>query len=265
VPVTTPHAVEWSPDGTFLLVNEDNGDLGRYFLDGRAPQPLLQGVHIEPEAFQPPVGTRILYERDDDQRALWTMNVDGTDPVQLFGGRSAPCACAFIAPARWSPDGRHVAFALEAGERGDQRIFTVAADGTAFGQVASETGFWQETDPTWSPDGKSIAFNRRTASNVDDWTSGVDPWSTEALGLISSDGTGPVRSLGINAADAAAIVEWAPDGRSILSLPATVVESFTWSPSANGSVARPTLIDVDTGRSTQLDWSVASAASWQRK
>jgi hypothetical protein len=33
----------------------------------------------------------------------------------------------------------------------------------------------------------------------------------------------------------------------------------------DGSVARPTLVDVDRGAESQLDWSVGSVASWQRK
>jgi Tol biopolymer transport system component len=257
VPIATPDAVEWSPDGTFLLVNESNGNLARYFIDGRPSEVLLEGVHIEPDAFRPPTGGQILYERNDDQRALWVMNADGTNPFQLFGARTAACACAFSGPARWSPSGEQVAFAVNI-DGLQQRIFTVDADASNAGQLVDEIGLWQESDPTWSPDGSWIAFNRWQGNDAGDWP-------VQALGLVASNGTGQVRSLGIPPVDSGAIVEWAPDGSTLLSLPTTVVESFTWSPSANGSVARPTLVDVGTGRSTELDWSVASVASWQRR
>ena len=49
-----------------------------------------------------------------------------------------------------------------------------------------------------------------------------------------------------------------------LALPRTLIETFNRSPNADGSVARPTLIDPARGTSRQFDWSIGSAASWQR-
>jgi hypothetical protein len=48
-------------------------------------------------------------------------------------------------------------------------------------------------------------------------------------------------------------------------LPSTIVDTFQWGNQLDGSVARPTILDVDTGAGTQLDWSVGSASSWQRR
>jgi dipeptidyl aminopeptidase/acylaminoacyl peptidase len=256
-PITTPDQVEWSPDGSFLLVNDSDGNLARYFIDGRAPEELLKGVHIEPEAFRPPNGAQILYERDDDQRALWVMNLDMTRPMQLFGARAVTCACAYSGPARWSPDGSRVAFAVNI-DGLQQRIFTVDADGKNANQLVDEPGLWQESDPAWSPDGSSIAFNRWEGSDAGDWP-------IRAVGLMTSNGTGAVRPLGIAPTDTGAVLEWAPDGRSIFMLPSTVVDTFNWGDTLDGSVARPTILNVDTGAGTQLDWSVGSASSWQRK
>ena len=70
-----------APDGTYLLLNEHNGDLTRFNVDGSPPQLLMQGVHIEPDAFRPPNGAQILHERVDDQRALYVVNLDGSGLV----------------------------------------------------------------------------------------------------------------------------------------------------------------------------------------
>jgi hypothetical protein len=71
--------------------------------------------------------------------------------------------------------------------------------------------------------------------------------------------------VGVAPATEGGVLEWSPDASSILVLPMTVYEGFKWSPGAPGTIARPTLIDISTGASRQLDWSVGSASSWQRK
>jgi hypothetical protein len=256
VPMPTPDRVEWTPDGGSLLVNLPTGELTRYFLDRTPPRPLLQGVHIEPDPFLPPDGGQMLYEREDDQRALWIMNVDGTDPHELFGGTTAACTCAFTGPARWSPDGRMIAF--PANTDGLQtRMLVMNADGTNQHQLDAVDGVWSENDPVWSPDGTRVAFDRWERSDTGDWI--VKPIA------VVDVATGALTPLGVAPPDAGALIEWAPDGRSILSLPATVVNTFSWGPTLDGSVARPTLFDLPDGSPRQLDWSVGSTASWQRR
>jgi hypothetical protein len=256
VPITTPDQVQWSPDGTFLLVNEANGDLTRFSLDGTSPQLLMRGVHVEPDAFRPPNGSQILHEREDDQRALYVMNLDGSGVVQLFGGRTAPCACAYNGPARWSPDGRHVAFPVNINGLVGDRLFVIDADGENFHQLDDEDGLWYEGEAAWSPDGTRIAFNR--------WQ-GDDTGHTRArpIGIADLAG-GPVMSVGVAPADGGDVIEWAPDGRSLMAVPSSVVNTFSWGNQLDGSVAKPVMIDVSTGVSTLLDWSVGSAVSWQR-
>jgi Tol biopolymer transport system component len=156
----------------------------------------------------------------------------------------------------WSPDGRGIAFPL-AVDGVSARLFVVNADGTGLRQLLDESGVWSEGDPTWSPDDRQIAFIRWQRDEGGEWQS-------RAIGIVPATG-GEVRSVGVAPPGEGALIIWAPDGRSILSLPGTLREAFEWSPGASGTVARPTLIDLADGSSRQLDWSVGSISSWQRR
>jgi dipeptidyl aminopeptidase/acylaminoacyl peptidase len=129
------------------------------------------------------------------------------------------------------------------------------ADGSGFRPLADDGGVWVQNDPAWSPDGSQVAFNRWQRDDIGEWH--VRPIGVAAIG-------GGIRSIGVGPASEGALIEWSPDGKTILSLPGTLLEAFTWSPEASGTVARPTLIDLSDGGARQLDWSVGSISSWQR-
>ncbi len=117
---------------------------------------------------------------------------------------------------RWSPDGREIAFTgmPSAGGPGQFEVFVMPADGGTPVQVSRSTGAGAvHAWPTWSPDGRSIAF---AATALVDGEIRGEAW------LVSRDSVGgawgePTRLIG----EPYIYGVWGPDGRSVLFKPRT--------------------------------------------
>ena len=256
VSIGIPDAVEWAPDGTSLLVNsrEQPFTLTRYFVDGSAPAVLLTGVHLLADAFRPPDGAQILYQREDGGGALFVMNADGSGAHPVLESSTAPCRpCRVAAPGRWSPDGRLIAVPIDI-DGIQVRIHVINADGSGFRQLAYEQGVWTEFDPAWSPDGTRIAFNRWSRDESGEWTA-------QRVGVVASSG-GEVGPIAAPAYDGG-LIQWSPDGSTILYLPPAVTDAASYG--NQGDLGRPILVDMAHDSSRQIDWTIGSNASWQRR
>lgn len=157
-----PSAPDWSRDGTRLAFSATVDGTNRILiatLDGAPPK-----VIGDPDlpALSPvwsPDGGRIAFAGGRyPQTALYVMNADGTEGHPLTTAVGAPGS--FIA-ASWSPDGQHLAYQAGATSL-FHAIWLVRADGD--GEFSPDTGpdgarvddLW----PTWSPDGRFVAFVR---------------------------------------------------------------------------------------------------------
>jgi dipeptidyl aminopeptidase/acylaminoacyl peptidase len=107
--------------------------------------------------------------------------------------RDPRLGCVFPNAVAWSPDGRTLAY----GCNDRSRIFTIRRDGT--GRRRIETGLPVSAWPTWSPDGKGIAFEGSTHRG--------GPSSIYVIGL---DG-----SHRVLVARHASLPDWSPDGKTI--------------------------------------------------
>ena len=122
------------------------------------PSEILGGRYARKPVWSPDC-TRVAYQ--DEEQAIWTANLDGSDPVRVTGGYTQDEEDDSHA---WSPDGSRLAFSRYSGEfvHGEpvNHIFIVNADGS--GEVQLTDAVADDDSPSWSPDGEQIVFQRHS-------------------------------------------------------------------------------------------------------
>ncbi len=138
-----------SKDGKRLFITgwQERGQLVRY--DGKSHQfvPYLSGISAEGLGFSRD-GEWVAYVTLPDG-TLWRSKVDGSERLQL----SFPPMQAAL--ARWSPDGKRIAFMARVPGK-PWKISLVSAEGGSPEQLLP--GERNEAIPAWSPDGNLLAF-----------------------------------------------------------------------------------------------------------
>lgn len=137
-------APAWSPGGARIAFDGvSDGGSGIFVMDADGGNQLrltTPGGNFSQPAWSPD-GSRIAFNRDN---AIWLMNADGTNAVQLVVSGSDP---------DWSPDGKRIAFSGGGNLNG---IWTIGADGSNDARLTADN----DSEPAWSPDGTRIAFHR---------------------------------------------------------------------------------------------------------
>jgi DNA-binding winged helix-turn-helix (wHTH) protein/Tol biopolymer transport system component len=134
---------------------------------------------------------------------LWRSRIDGSEKRQL----TVPPLAAMN--PRWSPDGKLIAFTdLSNGDRSQmkddspRRVYVVSADGGApLLMIAGELGV---NDPTWSPDGNSIAYAINPIGGRPAEARILDVQTQKSTKVPGSDGMWSPR--------------WSPDGKYLVAL-----------------------------------------------
>ena len=130
--------------------------------DGTGLVRLTNGAADDRDPAWSPDGTKIVFASDRStfsrsQRGhmhLWVMNADGTGLKQLTSGSEDESQPA------WSPDGTRIAYHYTSGIAA---IFTDGTKDATISMTNSEPApggvkTWYVGDPSWSPDGQSLAF-----------------------------------------------------------------------------------------------------------
>src|SRR4051812_3309714 len=187
--------------------------------DGRGLRALGRGA--DSEADWSPDGRRVAFRRfvnggpDGARAQIFVIGADGRGPRNLTAASCAASCLANEEPA-WSPDGRRIAFVRSLGAPAPARpralgIFVMNADGTHLRQLTQRTGTFRTEDraPSWSPDGKRIAFMSANTT--------FRPPGASTIYVINADGTHArsVRSLPHGWPGAGA-PSWSPDGKRLL-------------------------------------------------
>ena len=108
---------------------------------------ILLGNGVQP-SFSPN-NERIVYSKfsaDAGSCSIWTMKLDGSDPVQLTDAKKG-----YAYHPRYSPDGKKIVFDCYKKDKKDNDIYIIDADGNNMTQVTINNSY--DGQPYWTTDG----------------------------------------------------------------------------------------------------------------
>ena len=231
-------APHWVPDGRSLVfiseVGERMGDIYRMNLDGSGRRRLTDHAAIDGAPAVSPDGTRIAFESERDGNSeIYVMDVDGRNVRRLTSHPARDSSPA------WSPDGQRLAFTSDRENRASADVWIMNADGTGLERITDDLANWApqfspdgrqlavqvnrdvvvidlETrarrrltsaperdgmNPTWSPDGRRIAFVTTRNRRAEIFTMDADGSNQQLLVSMAAGNVIDPR--------------WSPDGRYV--------------------------------------------------
>jgi Tol biopolymer transport system component len=190
------NSVEWSTDGSELLVARLPATFDRrvrtelYILD-RDGRPVRQVTHPPLEAVSAafsPDGSRVAFiGLKDDKPGLFVVNSDGTHVERLATNPPDPYGDVIVTNDRlsWSPDGRQIVFSMPTWRiegpgcpnpkatcslEDASRIYVIDAEGQRMRRITD----FDSSSPSWSPDGRLVAFSGGSSEHRQIYTMAPD-------------------------------------------------------------------------------------------
>jgi Tol biopolymer transport system component len=238
------YTARWSRDGrriAFVSVRAGTPDIWVMDADGGLPRQVTSGECVDGLPTWSPDSAQILFVRVEcDEAGVYVVGADGSglralpaervdepswsaDGTIVFASHKGTITDIQVARVdgngrravadtdhselepEWSPDGRRIAFSMQASER--ENIYVAPAAGGAARAVTRHPA--ADVDPAWSPDGRRIAFRTYRGSRRVAFGHGRD----SEIFLVSLAG-GRERNLTRSPTDEAD-PDWSPDGRQI--------------------------------------------------
>ena len=196
---TSGNNVCWLPDGRIVLSTIEAGEQDIWVMnaDGgnRKQLTTTSGQNVSPVIT--PDGKYVVYASlRDGVKSLWRVPVDGGAPIRLTSGTNDSFPAI-------TPDGKQVLFTSIDGAR--PTIWRVSIDGGTPQQITDHTAL----APKVSPDGKWMMYL---------FAESADPFAPpNRVAVVPFAGEGESKTFEIPASSTTAIVvQWAPDGKSII-------------------------------------------------
>jgi len=186
----------WSPDGTQIaFYSFRDGDRDLYIVDAKGGDPVQVTDYAGHEAFPDwsPDGSQLVFQVNptgaEDHPVLTMLSRDASG---RGWSKRRQLISEYSVDARWSPDGKWVAFA---GERSLRIVPAVGGEARVLVEFQKEHTF-----PEWAPDGQTIYYRRVRASDQGFWAISPnggsprlivrddDPTKHAVQGMMATDG-----------------------------------------------------------------------------
>jgi len=215
----------------FERPTRDGADLYTVGADGSDVTRLTRLRGVEHDSSWSPDGSKVAFTRARNPETgpfeIWVVNADGSGLARVTRHRG------FTFGPAWSPDGHRIVYSKERRDR-PPALYVVNSDGSGTQRLRSSRtrGY---TDPSWSPDGTTIAF---TITRV-----GENPQAFDSsIAVINADDGGNLRPLTPPGGADELNPNWSPDGTAIAFEHNRLFDrrqSDIWLMAADGSGQRP--------------------------
>ena len=200
--VHSPSPMSWSGDGRFLVYSKTVDGFDQVIVaatDGTSTRQITSGPIANWGPVLSPDGRTVAYAKGyPDVVGLYAIHVDGSSERRLT---TSPIAAFDL--AEWSLDGSTLLYGAGESDTGLEDLWVVGPDGASERRIVGAPG--NDGGPTWSPDGRWIAWlntvpsgrtrvmvaapdgsNPRQISEIGDWS--LPYWSPDARNVLAVDG-----------------------------------------------------------------------------
>ena len=204
----TPLMVCVDAQARITFVSNRDGNVEIYVMDadGKNQRRLTNNQHIDSSPLWSPDGKRIAFVSNRDGNAeIYVMDNDGGNQLNLTNDPNDDRSPS------WSPDGKRIVFSsdrdMDRGEAAHNiEIYVMDADGG--NQLNLTNNLTEDEHPSWSPDGKWIAFSARREGHFEN-----DFGITYEIYVMDVDGQNEQRLTENRDNDRNS--SWSPDGKRI--------------------------------------------------